>query len=335
VCDGVDVVDPLTDKDLPGVFSVGATVAANALTVTLNPCTVDFRSGTLNNGDVSRVRIPSTLSLTVSSNSTLGTIANVKARLAVIAINNAGTAELAIVNLAGGNNLDETTLISTTAEGGAGGADSASVIYSTSARASVAFRVVGFVDITEATPGTWATGPTAVQGAGGGATVGLLAPPTLLAEYEVTGSAVTSIQFTGLDINAHNSYRIELEWYNPAANSSISLFYNGDTTGTNYNRQELRSDGATSSSGRANTAEAFIAFSGGRVAYKGMIYVVGGYATTITMGSGQGGAAIITEQFTQQKSPATVSNITQLDFTASVASAIGVGSKIRIYRGDA
>lgn len=169
VCDGVDVVDPLTDKDLPGVFSVGATVSANALTVTLNPCTVDFRSGTLNNGAASRVRIPSTLSLTVSSNSTLGTIANVKARLAVIAINNAGTAELAIVNLAGGNNLDETTLISTTAEGGAGAADSDDVIYSTTARSNVPFRVVGFIDITEATAGTWATDPTTVQGAGGNA----------------------------------------------------------------------------------------------------------------------------------------------------------------------
>jgi hypothetical protein len=176
VCDGVNVVDPLTDKDLPGIFSVGATVAANALTATLSPCTADFRSSTLNNGAASRVRIPSTISITVSSGSTLGTVANIKARLALLAINDvgAGVRRLGVVNLAGGNNLDETTLITTTAEGGAGGADSANVIYTDVAVTTPSpFRVVGYVDITEATPGTWATGPTTVQGAGGNAMTSL------------------------------------------------------------------------------------------------------------------------------------------------------------------
>jgi len=88
-------------------------------------------------------------------------------RIAVLAIDNAGTVELAAVNLAGGVNLDETTLISTTAEGGAGGADSASVIYSTTARSSVPFRVVGVLEVTEAAAGTWATAPSKIQGVGG------------------------------------------------------------------------------------------------------------------------------------------------------------------------
>jgi hypothetical protein len=85
----------------------------------------------------------------------------------LLAINNAGTVELAVVNIAGGNNLDETTLISTTAMSTA--ADSNNVIYSTTARTSVAFRVVGYVDITQATAGTWVTAPSTVQGAGGNA----------------------------------------------------------------------------------------------------------------------------------------------------------------------
>jgi hypothetical protein len=87
------------------------------------------------------------------------------ARLVVLAINNAGTAELAVVNISGGNQLDETNLITTTAI--TSGATSASTIYSTSARTSVAYRVVGFVDITEATAGTWATAPSTIQGIGG------------------------------------------------------------------------------------------------------------------------------------------------------------------------
>jgi hypothetical protein len=82
-------------------------------------------------------------------------------------MNNAGTIELAAVNISGGNQLDETNLISTTAEGGAGAADSANVIYSTTARTSLAYRVIGYIESTQATAGTWATAPSTIQGQGG------------------------------------------------------------------------------------------------------------------------------------------------------------------------
>ena len=142
-------------------------VPANALTVTLNPTTLDFRSATLASGTlVSRV-ISSAISVTVSSGSTLGTVSAVQSRIVVLALDNAGTVELAVVNIAGGNDLTETGLISTTAEGGAGAADSASTIYSTTARSSVAYRVVGYIESTQATAGTWATAPSTIQGCGG------------------------------------------------------------------------------------------------------------------------------------------------------------------------
>lgn len=149
------------------IQSITAAVAANALTLTLNECTLAFRSSTLSDGTVNLRSVASPISLVISSGSTLGTVANQAARIVLIAIDNAGTVELAAVNLAGGNNLDEATLISTTAEGGAGAADSANVIYSTTARTNVPFRVVGFIDITEAVAGTWATAPTTIQGRGG------------------------------------------------------------------------------------------------------------------------------------------------------------------------
>jgi hypothetical protein len=85
----------------------------------------------------------------------------------ILALNNAGTIELAAVNISGGTQLDETNLISTTAEGGAGAADSASVVYSATARTSVAYRVVGYIESTQATAGTWATAPSTIQGYGG------------------------------------------------------------------------------------------------------------------------------------------------------------------------
>ena len=105
------------------------------------------------------------LSLVVPSGATLGTVNATAARLVLLALDNAGTVELAVSNLIGGLNLDETTLINTTAI--SSGATSASVIYSTTARTGVPFRVVGFVDVTEATAGVWATAPSTIQGQGG------------------------------------------------------------------------------------------------------------------------------------------------------------------------
>jgi len=196
MCDGTNVVDPLTDKDLPGVYSVDASVAANALTVTLNPCTLDFRSKTLGSGTVNRRRVSSAISVTVSSGSTLGTINAVASHIVVIALDNAGTVELAVVNLAGANDLSETGLISTTAEGGAGGADSASTIYSTTARTNVPYRVVGIIKSTQATAGTWATAPSLIQGAGGNAVTAMQSLGYGQTWQDVTGSRSAGVTYT-------------------------------------------------------------------------------------------------------------------------------------------
>jgi len=150
---------PYTD-----LSSISASVSANALTVTLNPCTLNFRSSTLTSGAVLTRLVPTAISVTASSGSTLGTTSGVQSKLAVIAIDNAGTVELAIVNSLTYGFIDQMSLISTTAEGGVGGADSGFVFYSTSARTSVAFRIVGFIESTQATAGSWASAPSNVSG---------------------------------------------------------------------------------------------------------------------------------------------------------------------------
>lgn len=151
----------LTDKIQP----ITASVAASALTVTLNPTILDFRSSTLTSGTVTTISVPAAISVTIPSTSTMGTVSAVQSRIVVIAINNAGTVELAAVNISGGSVLDETTLITTTAAVAAG--NSATAYYSTTARTSVAYRVVGYVESTQATAGTWATTPSTLQGYGG------------------------------------------------------------------------------------------------------------------------------------------------------------------------
>lgn len=199
--DGGDLGTP-SGGDLSNCTGVGggaqiqpggtATCAGNALTITSPALTLDFRSTTLGSGTVTTVT-GTPADLVVSSGSTLGTVANVSARIAVIAMNNAGTIELAVRNVSAGANLDETGLISTTAEGGAGGAGSASVVYSTTARSNLAYRVIKYLEITQATPGTWVTDPSTIQGEGGNARA--IPDVFLIAPVSASG---TSVDFTGV-----------------------------------------------------------------------------------------------------------------------------------------
>ena len=151
----------MNDKIQP----ITASVASSALTITLNPTSLDFRSATIGSGTVTTVSNAAAISVVVPSTATLGTVNAVQSRLVVLAINNAGTMELAVTNISGGSALDETGVISTTLIAAA--SNSATLYYSTTARTSVAYRVVGYVESTQATAGTWTTAPSTIQGYGG------------------------------------------------------------------------------------------------------------------------------------------------------------------------
>jgi len=97
-------------------------------------------------------------------------------------------------------------LITTTAEGGAGGADSSTVIYSTTARTNVAYRVLGIIRSTQATAGTWATAPSLIQGAGGQAITAMgsigygqtwqsVTRTTGVTYYNTTGKPITLLAY--------------------------------------------------------------------------------------------------------------------------------------------
>ena len=173
---------------------ISASVAANALTISASALSLDFRSTTLGSGTVTNVS-DTPANLVISSGSTLGTTNAIKNRLAILALNNAGTIELAVSNISGSVDLTETGLVSTTAEGGAGAADSATVVYSTTARTNVAYRVIGYIESTQATAGTWATAPSTIQGTGGEA---LSAGTRIMSGVAVASTSGTSIDFTSI-----------------------------------------------------------------------------------------------------------------------------------------
>lgn len=161
----------LTNLKLTAVASGSALTVALKTDAGTDPTSTDvvsvrFRNGTLATGGTTQVNITSALSLVLSSGSTLGTVSGQASRIYIGLLNNGGTAELFAYNPLSGTNLRklvESTLITTTAEGGAGAADSAQVPYSTAARATKAFRIIGFVESTQATAGTWATQPSTIQ----------------------------------------------------------------------------------------------------------------------------------------------------------------------------
>lgn len=157
----------------------------------------------------------------------------------------------------------------------------------------------------------------------------------LIAEYVVTGSAVTSVNFSGLDINSHKSYRVEIELTNPSTTISMSLqmFINGDITTTNYYSQALYSGGSNLVTSSSNTSAITSAdYVNRNVSSTINLMLVNGYSRATSMTSRQGSSTGDLYSMAYGK-VSTVSNITQLTFTSSVASGIGVGSKIRIYRG--
>ena len=151
-------------------LGIAASVSASALTIALkqadgssdattgNPVKVGFRTATIGSGAYTQREITSSLSMTVSSGSTLGTKSATAHYIYLYAIDNAGAVELAVTM----TQVDEGVLQTTVAEGGAGAADLNRNLYSTTARTDVPVRLIARLKSTQTTAGTWAAVPTAI-----------------------------------------------------------------------------------------------------------------------------------------------------------------------------
>lgn len=166
-------------------LGIATSVGSSALTIALkqadgttDPSTgasavkVGMRSSTLTSGLYNQRSATAATSLVISSGSTLGQVSTKEAAIFIYLLDNAGTLELAI----SGTLYDENQVISTTAEGGAGAADSGTVVYSTTARTNVPFRLIGKLINTQTTAGTWASAGTTLQVGLFGTLMGFKAP---------------------------------------------------------------------------------------------------------------------------------------------------------------
>lgn len=180
----------------PQIRNITGSVSSNSLTASMPAQTVDFRSASLTNGATNSRTFSGTISITAPSGATLGTTSGVASRIVVLALDNAGVVELGLTNA--NNNVltfDETSLTGTTAIGA--GSTSANVVYSATGLSNVPYRVVGFIESTQATAGTWATAPSRVQGQGGQALI-LPNSARIISSASQNTTSGTSIDFTGI-----------------------------------------------------------------------------------------------------------------------------------------
>jgi hypothetical protein len=165
-----------------GTFNISN--AGNALTIAIktlagsDPSSSDptffvFRGTGASGGTCSVISVTAALNVTIPYNAgspnTLGSSNNTPFRIWVVAINNAGTVELALINCLSGTSiypLGQNLTTNTTAFGG-GGANAAQTFYATNSRSNVVYNVLGHFTYeaggTLATAGTWNANPGTVR----------------------------------------------------------------------------------------------------------------------------------------------------------------------------
>jgi hypothetical protein len=167
---------PLNYFGISQNISFTGSVGSSALTVALkgadgndpsasNPVIIPFRNVTAATGTPSFLTVTAATSIVISSGSTMGTTSGAISRLWIVGFNDGGTFRLGLVNCLSGTSIMALRpgIYSSTAEGGAGAADSAHVIYTGTAVSSKAMTVLGYLESTQATAGTWASAPSVIK----------------------------------------------------------------------------------------------------------------------------------------------------------------------------
>jgi hypothetical protein len=165
---------------VPVNLQLNGTVATNALTVAIkgnngsdpsasNPVLIPFRSTTIGTGAPVIASLQAALSFTINSGSTMGCTNALACRLWILAINS-GTDGSPTVTLCAMNASVATQVyainegVLQTSQSGTGGGNSAGLVYcGVSAVTSKPIRILGYMELTETTAGTWATNPTFIQ----------------------------------------------------------------------------------------------------------------------------------------------------------------------------
>lgn len=359
--------DPATSLlTLPSIFGLSTSVNTNSLTITLtdkdgtalsstNTANLSFRSATLSSGVQVIRTINSSTTFTLSAGSSLGFVDNETGRIYVWAIDNAGTVELAVSRTA--DIFPESSLVSTTAEGGVGGADSATVMYSATARSNVACRLLGYLVIqTGSTAGNWSSSPSQIQ------IVPSYVPRTIIANLKSTNTLplqiesdvdgtygliydsgaltdeVNTVTIDGLDAATHGGYKFEFSINNTTASNALYvMFYNNQTTGTDYKRNWYGGESNDACVHYTYVSASGSIFLNGAIMQSTSGVVSSHHKSLAINSSGDASEGTIVSQW--KKTAVSGSNLTridiaakQADLTTALTDGIGIGSRFRIWR---
>lgn len=201
-------------------LTLTASVASNALTVAVknkagsdpsaaSPVRVGFRNNTAATGTYLQRSLAAALSQVISSGSTLGHASGVTHYIYVYLIDSDGAGALKLG--LSSSLLDDGSLQTTVAEGGAGAADSAASLYSDAVYSNKPVRLIGRLKSNQTTAGTWASAPTEISLVPFEAQV-VNARYTTTAGQSITNGTTPQVDFGTKDYDSHNSVTTGASW---------------------------------------------------------------------------------------------------------------------------
>jgi hypothetical protein len=178
------------------------------------------------------------------------------------------------------------------------------------------------------------TGGTGANPAWGTVGSGAGGAMTYIGSATVTGAAATTLSISGLNLDVDTRYEISFEGANATGSATtLSLYFNSDTTATNYDVESVGFAGATTTPARANSS-----------VFGQMAATSGTASVDMILTKGQDGkpsARIVArEDITtairlrscSQMWRTSGTNVTGITITASVANSLAIGSIIRVWK---
>lgn len=173
---------------------------------------------------------------------------------------------------------------------------------------------------------------------GAGANPAWVAPTSVgassfVAEQIVSGAAATSMTFTGLDLDADEQYHIEYNIDNGSGSTSgYALFFNNDGTASNYDAEVTGMNGSSTGSAGNDLGQFATGVSNG-LQISGHMDIRRNFdGKAATVGHHNFTDSSVKIQQVWAHAWVTNANVTRIDITSSVASAISIGSYARIWK---
>lgn len=156
---------------------------------------------------------------------------------------------------------------------------------------------------------------------------------TLAGSATVAGSAATTLTVSGLDLAADGSYVIQANLGNAtASDATVSLFFNGDTTATNYYYQLWVADGAGTNQSRTNAATliALAASASASIVADLMPDILSSYPRSIIRASRKAPAGVELVNAAHIRNNG--ANVTSITVSSSVANSLAIGSFVKVFK---